>query len=160
MKLAFFLQELRGAPLGYSFRLYTYGPYDAQVLTDLKIAESIGLVESEQFEWDGGSGYAFREGPKTLALSDDAAQQMILLNTDIDFIVSEFGNLSAADLEIESTIFYVAKEAQQEGRLLGDDALVKSVKSIKPHHSVSRIEAGLERLRRRNLFPVFGAVAA
>jgi uncharacterized protein YwgA len=35
MKLAFLLQTVRGVPLGYHFRLYTYGPYDGDVLDDL-----------------------------------------------------------------------------------------------------------------------------
>ena len=32
MKLFYFLQELKGVWLGYDFRLFTYGPFDSEVL--------------------------------------------------------------------------------------------------------------------------------
>ena len=64
MKPMFFLQELKGLPLGYSFRIYTYGPYDAQVLADLKVAESMEAVRTEYFDWEGGSGYMIKAGKK------------------------------------------------------------------------------------------------
>jgi len=33
MKMKYFLQELKEVPLGYDFRLSTYGPFDAEVLS-------------------------------------------------------------------------------------------------------------------------------
>ena len=36
MKFAYLLQTIRGIPLGYRFRLYNYGLYDEQVLTDAR----------------------------------------------------------------------------------------------------------------------------
>ena len=41
MKLAYFRQTVKEVPLGYNFRLYTYGPYDGDVLTDLSQAEAM-----------------------------------------------------------------------------------------------------------------------
>ena len=38
MKLCFFLQESKGVPLGYHFSLYSYGPFDSDVLSDLGTA--------------------------------------------------------------------------------------------------------------------------
>jgi hypothetical protein len=49
-------------PLGYSFRLYTYGPYDSQILEDLKIAEGRGAILCRKFDWQGGTGYEIKAG--------------------------------------------------------------------------------------------------
>jgi len=35
MKLLYFLQEWKGVRLNYDFRLYTYGPFESEVLSDL-----------------------------------------------------------------------------------------------------------------------------
>ena len=42
VKLPYLFQELYGVSLGYDFRLYTYGPFDSDVLHDLGSAESLG----------------------------------------------------------------------------------------------------------------------
>ena len=34
MKYMYFLQTLRGVQLGYNFSMYSYGPFDADVLSD------------------------------------------------------------------------------------------------------------------------------
>jgi len=60
MKLAFLLQTVRGVPLGYNFRLYTYGPYDGDVLDDLGQAEAMKAVESSLVAYSGGYGYEFQ----------------------------------------------------------------------------------------------------
>jgi hypothetical protein len=60
MKLIYFLQTLKGLPLGYRFRLYTYGPFDPKVLDDLKMAEMSGIVRSSVSSYSGGYGYEIR----------------------------------------------------------------------------------------------------
>ena len=42
IKLCFFLQTMRSVPLGYHFTLYSYGPFDPDVLADLNSAEALG----------------------------------------------------------------------------------------------------------------------
>jgi uncharacterized protein len=64
MKLAYFLQVLKGVPLGYSFRLYTYGLYDAQVLEDLKVGELTDVVRIAEKRTSFGVGSRIEPGPK------------------------------------------------------------------------------------------------
>src|ERR1041384_2648386 len=45
MKYCYFLQVLRDVPLGYNFTLYSYGPFDSTVLSDLGNAEALGIIE-------------------------------------------------------------------------------------------------------------------
>ena len=44
VKLFYFLQELNGVPLGYDFRLFNYGPFDSEVLSDLSTACGLDAV--------------------------------------------------------------------------------------------------------------------
>jgi uncharacterized protein len=147
MKLTFFLQELKGAPLGYAYRLYTYGPYDAQVLSDLKVAESVGAVTSDQFEWQGGSGYALSTGQRSISLSSREKEAFGKLSEDMDWVAEEFGGLTATELELESTIYFVWK-AERE-RCPNAESVATAVKSIKPHHSLERIRERMGRLKDR-----------
>jgi hypothetical protein len=156
MKLTFFLQELKGVPLGYSYRIYTSGPYDGQVLTDLKVAETLGVVKSEQFDWEGGSGYAIKAGKKpTLSVEDQ--KLLSLFQGDSDWVAKEFGEMSATDLEVESTVFFVAKSAEREKQKASSDVIAKAVRAIKPHHSESRILRHIERLREKGIIPLAAA---
>lgn len=150
MKLMFFLQELKGLPLGYSFRIYTYGPYDAQVLADLKVAESVGAVRSEYFDWEGGSGYVIKAGKKP-TLSEDDEKLVSSFRDEVDWVAKEFGDLSATDLEVESTVFFVAKSAEREKQKISLEVIAKAVRAIKPHHSEGRILKHIERLQEKGL---------
>jgi hypothetical protein len=156
MKLTFFLQELKGVPLGYSYRIYTYGPYDGQVLTDLKVAESVGAVQTEQFDWDGGSGYAIKAGKKpTLSAEED--NLLSSFQDDIEWVAKQFGDLSATDLEVESTVFFVAKSVEHDKQKLSSDSIANAVRAIKPRHSEARILKHVERLQQMGLITLSAA---
>jgi uncharacterized protein len=149
MKLMYFLQALRQVPLGYSFRLYTYGPYDGQVLDDLKTAEGMGGVVSDAFEWQGGAGYAIRPGQRAQALLIGAAADLARLKCDIEWVVEEFGNRSASDLELASTAIFVDRSLS--GAIAEND-LISRIHSIKPHHNESKIGLEVEKLKKKGLF--------
>ena len=65
MKCLFFLKVLKNVPLPYSFRLYTYGPFDSDVLDDLRYAEALGAVESTLVAYPGGRGYEYQRGRRS-----------------------------------------------------------------------------------------------
>src|ERR1035438_8492020 len=69
MKLCYFLQVLKGVPFGYRFTLYSYGPFDSNVLADLGTAESLGAVHSTVAYYSGGYGYNIQKAERA-----DAAQ--------------------------------------------------------------------------------------
>jgi|APThiThiocy_cv2_1041547.scaffolds.fasta_scaffold43323_2 uncharacterized protein YwgA len=159
MKLIFFLQARRGIDLGYSFRLYNYGPYDSQVIGDLKIAESLGIVVSKEFSWSGGSGYTIGLGSNALALLEKSKKELLEIETSIDWVVAEFGRRSAADLEIASTIVFADDACLEENRSQSIGDLVSAVHSIKPHHSEERISVEVSALQKNSLLNSITEVA-
>jgi hypothetical protein len=150
MKCLYFLQELAGVPLGYHFGLYTYGPFDSDVLNDLGLAERIGAVESRIFHFSGGHGYELRPSDTNKLLS--RAEELISRHQNaIDWVVREFGSKSALDLEMASTLVYVDRSAAEEGSAISLHDLVRKVRNIKPHLDIRRIEQEANRLREREL---------
>jgi uncharacterized protein len=135
MKLLYFLQTLRRVPLGYRFTLYSYGPFDSDVLADLETAESLGVVESRVVGYSGGYGYQIKEGRNARWLQDRASEFLSDYDEDITWVSRQFGGLSSARLELVSAIIYVDREED-----FSFSEIVQTVKEIKPHFSVEEIE--------------------
>ncbi|HXQ26483.1 MAG TPA: hypothetical protein VN822_08775 [Candidatus Acidoferrales bacterium] len=74
MKFLYFLQTLRDVPLEYRFTLYSYGPFDAEVLSDLANAEALEVVNSTIIQFSGGYGYEIRPGRNAKWLQERSAE--------------------------------------------------------------------------------------
>jgi uncharacterized protein len=139
MKLAYFLQTAKGVPLGYHFRLYTYGPFDSDVLSDLDEVCSTGAVTSEMVTFASSYGYEFTPGPKLAVLQRLAASALATHQDAIAWALEKYGRKSAADLELLSTIVYAEREAYQGRQGISFVGLGRRVKQIKPRFGDSTI---------------------
>ena len=151
MKFCYFLQTLRNVPLGYHFTLYSYGPFDSDVLADLDMAEALGTVQSTVVPYSGGYGYEIKPTDQSQATVRLAADFLGKHQEDIDWVVNEFRGLNSADLELVGTIVYVDREAASAGESLKIEDLVQRVKDVKPRFSESRIQGHVENLSGKNL---------
>lgn len=139
MKFLYFLQTLRGVPLGYRFTLYSYGPFDSDVLADLANAEAFGAVDSTIIQFSGGYGYQIKPGQNAPWLQERSAGFLRQYEQDMDWVISEFGTLTSGQLELVSTIVYVDQEAASNSEELPLDRIVEIVQEIKPHFSTEQI---------------------
>jgi uncharacterized protein len=139
MKFMYFLQTLRNVPLGYRFTLYSYGPFDSNVLADLSIAESLRAVQSETVLYSGGYGYEIRPAEKAKWLQKRAAKFIDEHKKDVRWVTERFGKLSSAQLELVGTIIYADREAAESNKAVHLDALARRVNEIKPHFSETEI---------------------
>jgi hypothetical protein len=136
MKLCFFLQVVKRVPLGYSFSLYSYGPFDSDVMSDLQTAEGLGALRSETLMYSGGYGYSISAGPQSGELKRYSNLFIKEHAEEINWVSSTFGRYSATDLELLSTISFVSiKESA-----LTNAAIAQRVSVIKPHFSMSQIQ--------------------
>ena len=87
MKFCYFLQTLRDVPLGYHFTLYSYGPFDSDVLADLDMAEALGTVQSTVVPYSGGYGYEIKPTDQSQATVRLAADFLGKHQEDIDWVV-------------------------------------------------------------------------
>lgn len=133
MKLCFFLQELKGVPLGYRFTIYSYGPFDSDVLSDLGSAVSMNGIKSTVVYNSVGYGYKLQAGPKADAMKMNGRWFLDQHQASIDWAVAEFGQKSVADLELESTTVFVDCEANGKGERVTLDLLTDRVRNLKSH---------------------------
>jgi hypothetical protein len=151
MKLTYFLQILKDVPLGYCFRLYTYGPFEAQVLEDLKVAEMMGAVRSTVFNYPGGYGYEIRPGDDADGIIGRLHDELAVYEGALDWVVEEFGSRSALDLEMASTIVYVDRAAATIDSQPSTAEIAARVEEIKPRLKRSLIESETRRLKEEGL---------
>lgn len=133
MKFCYLLQTVRGVPLGYRFTLYSYGPFDSSVLSDLSTAESLRAVQSSLVFYPGGYGYQISKGENGDSVLQDRASFLANYRQHIDWVLEQFGSHGSADLELESTIVYVDREAARKPERLSVDQLAQRVRDVKPH---------------------------
>jgi len=161
MKFCYLLQTVKGVPLGYHFTLYSYGPFDSSVLSDLSTAETLRAVQSSLTYYPGGYGYQIKKGEcGDSALN--AGQNFLSQHKDsIEWVLQEFGSHGSADLELESTIVYVDREAAKKSETLPIEHLALRVRDVKPHFPEDYIRGKASELLSKNLLRgSAGAVSA
>jgi uncharacterized protein len=142
MKLCFFIQESRGVPLGYSFSLYSYGPFDSDVLSDLGTAVRLNVLKEGIVYYPSGMGYEYSPGSDIGGVQAFASDFLSANATNIHWAVDTFGNKTAGELELLSTTFFVAK--YQNPANIGH--LIEQVELIKPHFSRDQIQKAVDEL--------------
>lgn len=132
MKTIFMLQQVKHVDLGCEFSIYTYGPYNADVMEDIDELVSEGFLSSNAYCYKDYIGY-------TLSAIDSKVEAMPKLkNTDavalkeiLDFVKGK----SAKELELYSTIIYVDDWYSKNENTNNTHAIIKKVHELKPHFS-------------------------
>jgi uncharacterized protein YwgA len=154
MKLCYFLQEVKDVPLHYDFSLYTYGPFDSEVLADLQTAEQLKILETEFEQYPGGYGYQIGPGPLAQRVVKQAADFLDEHRDVIEWFADFVASKRPSELELASTIVFVSKEKSN----VSDDALVSLVRAVKPNFSIAEVKKQIEWLRTNKLLEAQGAV--
>ncbi len=147
MKFCYFLQVVRGVPLGYRFTLYSYGPFDSDVLSDLGSAEAMGCVTSTVVYFSGGYGYRIEAGEFAEKMQEIGRDFIGAYADDLRWVVDHFGSWDASDLELASTLVYADREAYRDEAELTVQKLSQRVRELKPRFSIGQIEGFAERVR-------------
>jgi len=132
MKLAYFLQVLKKVPLGYDFRLHTFGPFDPDVLDDLAYARIYGAVKERMIVQSEGYHYEIKPGKRSAHVQEESESWLDHHREAIDWVIQEFGSLTAPDLELCSTIIFADRENLKERKNVSLEELAKQVHGIKP----------------------------
>jgi len=138
MKYMYLLQTVRRVPLGYHFTLYSYGPFDSDVLGDLSLAEALEAVKTEVKLYSGGYGYKIRPARNADWLKRRTEKLLLRYTKDVDWVIDKFGSLSSAELELVGTIVYVDRESAS-GKRPGLEKIAKLVHELKPHFSEEKV---------------------
>ncbi len=143
MKLAYFLQTAKQVPLGYRFSLYTYGPFDSDVLADLSQVQEMGGVRSKTVMHSAGYGYEITPGDEAETILSKARGYVAQHESKIQEVVGAFSSYTPAQLELASTILF----ASREDTTIDKDALLTRVRKIKPRFSPEQVDREYETLK-------------
>lgn len=136
MKLCYFLQEIELVPIKYDFRLFNYGPFDSEVLSDLGTACSQNALKEQTVIFNRGYGYEITPGEmaeeKSSLLAPDLARK-------VDRVVQAFFGEGAGELELKSTILFVDREFARKKMAANANHIADRVQSIKPHFTLEMI---------------------
>ena len=148
MKMVFILQYVYKMKLGYSFDIYTYGPYTAEVSDDLDSLICGRFIDAETYPYNNTLCYVFTANKKLKdlksTLSPDDEQK-------ISTVLKLFGDKKAKELELDSTIIYMKNSYVKNG--WGDTKadIIKDVNEIKPHFSLDNIGRAYDILEKNNM---------
>lgn len=139
-KLVYLLRELKGVQVGYAFRFYNYGPYSDGLSGDLGYLQSLGGVKVtyEPFV----NMYDIIAGDQAGVLEEKAAGFLQEHRAALDEVIDQFGRRQAKDLELISTIVFVAKSGIRQ-----ENELITKVEELKPKFTKPEIRAALAELK-------------
>lgn len=126
-KLTYFTKVL-GVPVPCSFGIYTYGPYSDQVtftvaslLADDVIGDESGTPERSNY----------RPGPNSQELLAEFAERLGPYEEKIKRVVTALGKLRPNQLELVSTLHFLASRQKQIYKSFSEDSVLDEFKSIK-----------------------------
>ena len=144
MKLLFLLTTIGDVPLGYRFRMYTYGPFDSEVLSDIDYAARLDALSVEMERHVNGYVYLIRPGREIDGIMSRGKQFLDRYEHEIRWTIENFATSSAGRLEMLSTIIYVNNKLD----VSSNDDLARVVREMKPRFSEDMIRASVDDLQR------------
>ncbi len=140
MKFLYLLQTLYGLPLDYDFEIYTYGPYCQTVMSDIEYAEFVECIHISTVNYSNEmSGYQICANTDNDRNLEELKEIRSLYGNEIDGVVQAFGEKSAKELELYSTIVYVSRSYHDNGWESSREEICNAVRRIKPHFTYETI---------------------
>jgi len=141
-KATFFLQELMGVDLGFSFVLYRHGPFSFELRDELSLMQADDLISLQVRQPGYGpalvptqfSDVYLERFPKTLGQHQ----------ASIEFIANELGGMNVAELERIATAFFIAERS--DGTSVED--MAQELVGLKPHISIEDALQAFEDIER------------
>jgi uncharacterized protein len=150
-KLVFLLQEVYHVDCGYDFELFSYGPFDSQLLGDLDLVEHWGCISIDSVNAMLG-GYRIRPTDRVDFVREKAASFLDAEQTRkaLENLVSTYGAMTARELELRATTVYVERNLRGKGDSPTKTKVCRLVGQIKPKFKQREIEQTVDELSGRN----------
>ena len=143
MKLVYMLQEVYDLNFGYEYDIYTYGPYAPEVMADIDHIAAMQEIKLDTYDFNYGKGYSLtitEKGEEAISDLDDFTANRIKQAVDV------FGNKTAKQLELDSTIIYFKKMYDRNKWNGTKSSIVEAVNEIKPHFTEDDIAKAFDNL--------------
>lgn len=152
MKSIYILQQVYKVPLGYDYQIYTYGPYSSEVMEDIEFAVVFDAIRMETIQYPSHYlGYQLKPTEKTEVVIQKELDFLDVYDHSISEVMDEFGDKTAKELELSSTIIYIYNNSYQNGWSSSKDYVSERVQKIKPHFSMEQIQAEYDKLEKSGI---------
>jgi len=142
-KAIYILQDWLNLKLGYDYELYFYGPYSEELSDDIDIISDSGLID---IGFDAtGYGYNIAVNDKGAEFLKKNLDTYIVDKSKLDKVISLLGTSDVKNMELLSTILYLAKETKDK------DQTMRLMHEIKPQFSSEEIDRKSEELQRQGI---------
>ena len=143
-KTVHLIQEMGGVDTGYRFSFYTYGPFSVNLAGDLDVIANSGGAKISYDAWD--NHYQIDPDEHTNRMIERGRKFIEKNKKTIERVLKTFGDRSAKDLELVSTIAYLRRHAPNE-EFEDNCKLAKHVKSLKPKYSETEVEKAISEVK-------------
>ncbi len=131
------IQELGAVDTGYQFAFYSYGPYSVSLAGDLDVIAKSGGAE---ISYDRSANcYEIDTSEHTGRMQERGREFVEKNKAAIERVLESFGERSAKDLELVSTIAYLHRHAPRE-EFDDNGELAKHVMDLKPRYEKTDVE--------------------
>jgi len=146
-KMMYLLQEVYGVNCGYRFDFHIYGPFSTDLIYDINVVESLGgmkfvPVVSEAISCrivPGENSELLKSKAKDFLLDE-------MIDSSLNRLIDTFGNYRARDLELRSTVVYVAKELKRSNDSISETDIARTVKEIKFKFADTEIQQAIKEM--------------
>jgi hypothetical protein len=147
-KLVYLIQETQGVPIGYEFTFYNHGPFSSDLAADLTYLDWVEAIDIS-FATGRPGGFVIKSGPKAAHTLAEAGGFVDRYSGEIGRVLTDFGAMTAKELELRATIVFVEKDYNRRGQGLDDESLALQVKELKPQFSPQEIASAIKELREK-----------
>lgn len=141
-KLTHILDEGFAVPTGYSFRVYTYGPFSRDLAGDLDVVNALeGIVISYV---EDENRYVVSAGKASGRITERADAFLKRVSVTLAELKAQFFDKKPRYLELFSTLLFFVKRKPQ----ISDAELVQQLRAIKPKYDEIETLAAVGDLRR------------
>ena len=152
MKFIYILQQVYKVPIGYDYEIYTYGPYSSSVMEDIQLAADFDAICMNTVSFPTGHlGYELTPSENTEKIVEREQGFIDTYKSSIKNTIKLFGNKSARELELSSTIIYIYANYAHNHWDNSVDEVSENVKKIKPHFGLDLIKEEYHNLENQGL---------
>ena len=137
-KMVYLLTTLYNVPSGYDHTLYTYGPYSSELAVDAEFVVAMGGVYLQEGH---RGGYEIKVANKADWIQSKSESFISIYEQEFNDLVDKFGEYNARELELRSTLIFLAKSEK-----LTSEKLKKQLFNLKPYFTEGEILETIDEL--------------
>lgn len=136
-KMVYLLNEIYRVPSGYEYSLYTYGPYCSELTSDVEFVSAMGAIQLCQTH----RGFVINLSDKSDMITQKSTDFINEHKEQFDDLIEKFGKFNARELELRSTLIFLARSEKMSKKLLG-----LQLAELKPYFAEDEISNTIDEL--------------